>query len=77
MQLMQSLIGKTLRIVGYQSFSSKSYRQKLLALGLTPDTTIVLNRVAPLGDPMQIEVRGSQISLRRHEAAILEVEYGG
>lgn len=74
MQLGRSLLGKTLRVVGYHQDSPRVYRQKLLALGLTPDTLFVLKRVAPLGDPMQIEVRGSQISIRRREAVILEVE---
>ena len=50
------------------------YRQKLLAMGLTPGTHFVVKRVAPLGDPIEIAVRGYSLSLRKHEAAILQVE---
>ncbi|MDD7805954.1 MAG: FeoA family protein [Endozoicomonas sp. (ex Botrylloides leachii)] len=49
------------------------YRRKLLAMGLTPKTTFRICRVAPLGDPIQIELRGFQLSIRRDEAAIIKV----
>ncbi len=50
------------------------YRQKLLSMGLTPGTRFVVKRIAPLGDPIEIAVRGYSLSLRKHEAAILQVE---
>ena len=50
------------------------YRQKLLAMGLTPGTHFAVKRVAPLGDPIEIAVRGYSLSLRKHEAAMLQVE---
>jgi ferrous iron transport protein A len=50
------------------------YRQRLIAMGLIPGTELVLSRVAPLGDPVEIKVRGSAISLRKQEAAILNLE---
>ncbi len=43
-------------------------RARLLELGLTPGTPVQLVRYAPLGDPVEIHVRGSNLSLRRHEA---------
>lgn len=49
------------------------YRQRLLILGITPGTPFRLVRVAPLGDPVEIQVRGSLISLRKDEADVLEV----
>ncbi len=49
------------------------YRRKLLAMGLTPGTVFSVSRVAPLGDPIQLQVRGFQLSVRRSEAAVIEV----
>ncbi|WP_257274236.1 FeoA family protein, partial [Endozoicomonas sp. SESOKO4] len=53
--------------------SGSAYRRKLLAMGLTPGTCFRVCRVAPLGDPVQLQVRGFQLSLRRHEAVAVEV----
>lgn len=43
-------------------------RERLLELGLTPGTPVSVVRYAPMGDPVEIHVRGSNLSLRRHEA---------
>ena len=48
-------------------------REHLLELGFTPGTEIVVLRVAPLGDPMTVRVRGYQLSLRRREAEAVKV----
>ncbi|KEI71824.1 FeoA family protein [Endozoicomonas elysicola] len=53
--------------------AGSSYRRKLLAMGLTPGTRFTVCRVAPLGDPIQLEVRGFQLTIRRDEAAVVEV----
>ena len=47
------------------------YRRRLLMLGATPGAEFEVVRIAPLGDP--VEIRGSMISVRRDEAAIMEV----
>ncbi|WP_255987764.1 FeoA family protein [Chitinolyticbacter albus] len=52
----------------------KAYRQRLLAMGVMPGTGFTVVRVAPLGDPYEITVRGYTLSLRKHEAAMLLVE---
>ena len=49
------------------------YRRRLLMLGATPGAEYQVVRNAPLGDPVEIRVRGSMISVRRDEAAIMEV----
>lgn len=51
-----------------------SYKRRLLSLGLTRGTEIKLIRSAPLGCPLQIELRGTSITLRKEEAAELEWE---
>ena len=52
----------------------KEYRAKLLAMGLTKGIELQLTRVAPLGDPLEITVRGFSLSLRKAEAAAILVE---
>jgi ferrous iron transport protein A len=52
-------------------------RARLLELGLTPGTSIQLLRFAPLGDPVEIRVRGSNLTLRRHEAEQIRVLTAG
>lgn len=54
--------------------SDRVYRQRLLALGLLPGTVFTVQRLAPLGDPVEITVRGFSLSLRKAEAAILDIE---
>lgn len=73
MTLGQLRVGDRARVTGY-SEAGKSFRRKLLAMGLTPGIEIAVARVAPMGDPVEIRVRGFSLSLRREEAAILNVE---
>lgn len=65
--------GRSARVTGYAP-GGAAYRQKLLSMGLTPGTAIRVVRVAPLGDPVVIEVRGYQLSLRKAEAEALTIE---
>jgi ferrous iron transport protein A len=54
----------------------RSFRRRLLEMGLVPGTPVQVVNVAPLGDPLFIEVRGAQWSLRRNEAAEIQVATG-
>ena len=65
--------GMIARISGYEP-GNRAYRAKLLALGMTRGTTIRMVNAAPLGDPVQIEVRGFNVSLRKSEAAVVKVD---
>lgn len=52
-------------------------RRRLLDMGLTPKTRIFMRKVAPLGDPMEIKLRGYELTLRLEDATridILEIE---
>ncbi|MAZ44573.1 MAG: ferrous iron transport protein A [Legionellales bacterium] len=53
---------------------SPYYRQKLLCLGLVPGVSFQIVRVAPLGCPIEVLVRGCSLSLRKQEIDILQVE---
>lgn len=48
-------------------------RSRLLELGLVPGTVVQLVRFAPLGDPVEIRVRGYHLTIRRHEAELILV----
>jgi len=52
---------------------SRAFRRRLLEMGLVPGTPVRIVTVAPLGDPLRIEVRGGQWSIRRAEAAQIQV----
>jgi len=45
-----------------------------MELGLVPGTPVTLLKVAPLGDPLELEVRGGRVSIRRRDAASVELE---
>jgi len=49
-------------------------RRRLFDMGLTPGASVYLRKVAPLGDPLEITVRGYELSLRKDEAMHVEVE---
>ena len=49
-------------------------KYRLLDMGIVPNTKIKLTKKAPLGDPLQIEVRGYSLSIRKEIASTIEVE---
>jgi len=51
----------------------RSFRRRLLELGLLPGATVRKTKVAPMGDPVELEVRGRRLSVRRSEAQVIEV----
>ncbi len=51
-----------------------SLRRSLLDMGLTPNTTVMVRKVAPMGDPMEICLRGYELTLRKVDAAEIKVE---
>jgi len=50
------------------------FRRKLLSMGLTPGTEVNILRKAPLGGPMELNLRGFSLSLRRNEAQGIQVQ---
>lgn len=74
MQLSHMKIGHLGRIIKI-NHGEPAYRQRLLSMGLLPGTEFTVSRIAPLGDPVEITVRGYTLSLRKAEAGILEVEW--
>lgn len=51
-------------------------RHRLFDMGLTPGAEVYLRKKAPLGDPLEITLRGYELSLRKDEAVNVEIEMG-
>ena len=51
----------------------RSFRRRLMELGLVPGTRVEVKAVAPLGDPLELLVRGASLSIRRADAALVRV----
>nr|WP_320133611.1 FeoA family protein [uncultured Holophaga sp.] len=69
-------VGDTGTVAGYEK-GSAGYRERLMAMGLTRGTEFRISRIAPMGDPVELQVRGFNLTLRRQEASALLVETGG
>lgn len=71
--LREMAVGDSGRVVGFGE-GSKAYRKKLLSMGLTPGVEFEVTRYAPMGDPVEIKVRGFSLSLRKAEAETVLIE---
>ena len=52
----------------------RTVARRLMEMGLLPGTTVQVRRIAPLGDPIELRLRGFSLSIRRSEAERIEVE---
>lgn len=52
-------------------------RLRLLDMGLIPGTAVTVRKIAPLGDPIEIHIRGYELTLRLEDAAYITMEDGG
>jgi ferrous iron transport protein A len=73
--LTQLYPGQSATVIGFSPDIAPPYRKLLQHLGITRQMTISLIRRAPLGDPLQLQILGSQFSLRASEACHIYVEY--
>lgn len=65
-------VGQQARVAGLAGINT-SLRRRLLDMGLTPNTKVKVIRMAPLGDPMELEVRGYALTLRKADAKLIEI----
>ena len=54
--------------------STGPVKKKLMDMGLTKNTEVYIRKVAPLGDPIELTVRGYELSIRKADAALIAVE---
>lgn len=52
----------------------KKFRRRLLDMGLTPKTKVMVRKVAPMGDPIEVYLRGYELTLRKEDAGCIVVE---
>lgn len=72
LRLNQVKTGRTVRVV--RVHGEGALRQRILDMGLTKNAEVKVLKMAPFGDPIEMEVRGFELSLRKAEAACVEVE---
>lgn len=72
MTLKEAKIGSTVKISKING--SGAIKRRIMDMGLTKGTEIHIRKVAPLGDPIEVTVRGYELSLRKADAENIEVE---
>ena len=71
MTLNELEIGKTAKIVRLNG--DGAVKRRIMDMGLTKGTAVTVRKVAPLGDPIELTIRGYELSIRKEEAAKVEV----
>lgn len=54
--------------------SEGAIKRRIMDMGLTKGTSVYIRKVAPLGDPIEINVRGYELSIRKEDASMIEIE---
>lgn len=70
--LKDAIIGKRVKIV--KLTGEGATKRRIMDMGLTKGTEVSVRKIAPLGDPIEITVRGYELSIRKADAAMIEVE---
>ena len=70
--LKTTAIGKTVKVV--KIHGAGAVKRRIMDMGITRGVEIYVRKVAPLGDPVEVTVRGYELSLRKADAEMIEVE---
>ena len=70
--LKQAAIGDTVKVV--KLHGEGAVKRRIMDMGITRGAEVHIRKVAPLGDPVEVTVRGYELSLRRADAEMIEVE---
>lgn len=70
--LRDAAIGSTVTVV--KLHGEGALKRRIMDMGITRGTSLTVRKVAPLGDPIEITVRGFELSLRKSDAEMVEVE---
>lgn len=70
--LKDAKIGETVRVV--KLHGEGAVKRRIMDMGITKGAEIYIRKVAPLGDPVEVTVRGYELSLRKADAEMVEVE---
>ena len=72
MTLGEAKVGSTVVVTKIEGDSA--YKLRIMDMGLTKGTEIYIRKVAPLGDPVEVTVRGYELSVRKHDAQCVQVK---
>ena len=70
--LREAKCGQTVRVV--KIHGEGAVKRRIMDMGITKNAEISIRKVAPLGDPVEVTVRGYELSLRKADAEMIEVE---
>jgi len=70
--LKQAKIGRTVKVV--KLHGEGAVKRRIMDMGITKGVEIYVRKVAPLGDPIEVTVRGYELSLRKADAEMVEIE---
>ena len=70
-RLAEAKVGKTYEIIRLEGFGA--VRRRIMDMGLVPRTRVKLVNVAPLGDPLDLEAKGFNLTIRKSEASVIVV----
>ena len=70
--LKEAKIGETVRVV--KIHGEGAIKRRIMDMGITKGVDVYVRKVAPLGDPIELTVRGYELSIRKDEAEAIEVE---
>ena len=65
-------VGETATVVKLQGEGAT--KRRIMDMGLTKGTEVYIRKVAPLGDPVEITIRGYELSIRKADAELIEIE---
>ena len=70
--LKETSVGETVKVVKLNG--SGPVKRRIMDMGITKGVDVFVRKVAPLGDPVEVTVRGYELSLRKADAEMIEVE---
>lgn len=70
--LKQAKVGDTVRVV--KLHGEGAVKRRIMDMGLTKGVEVHIRKVAPLGDPVEVTVRGYELSIRKADAEMIEIE---
>ncbi|MBO7375649.1 MAG: ferrous iron transport protein A [Clostridia bacterium] len=70
--LRQAKIGSTVRVI--KLHGEGAVRRRIMDMGITRGVEVFVRKVAPLGDPIEVKVRGYELSIRKADAEMIEIE---
>ena len=70
--LREAKIGETVKVVTLHG--EGAVKRRIMDMGITKGTDVYVRKVAPLGDPVEVTVRGYELSLRKADAEMIEVQ---